>query len=240
MNADMTKEDFWNNSWEQHIEQYLAAPPRAGYWVERTLGLRGSILELAGGSCRDSRYLAERGMDSTGSDFDERTINILRKRFPDSPHQLRREDAFSLSFGDKTFDTTFSNGFWIYFSDNEDIKRLCVEQARVTKRWLIVLAHNALNSRLVRTFDELKGTDDLYDIRFFKPQELVDAIGASGVPHKSIRIRKFGGPLDVLYSKKLKGVPNPFHNAAPHFVPSAYSLQPWSLVERVACIVELA
>jgi len=51
------EQTFWSDAWVRHIESYLAAPPRCGIWLMTNYGKNHSILECAGGSCRDSRYL---------------------------------------------------------------------------------------------------------------------------------------------------------------------------------------
>ncbi len=236
---DPTSEIFWNHAWQKHIEDYLKAPPRTGYWLEQNFGLNINVLELAGGSCRDSRYLATRGAHAVGTDFEEKTIAYLEQRLPNSPLDLRREDAFALNIPNKSVDLSFSNGFWIYFPSDEKIFRLCREQARVTRKWMIVIVHNALNLALVNRFSNLAEKDSLYDVRFFKPDELENLIYSSGIPFKNISLRKFGGLADSFYQSRVKGLPNPLAKIAWRLVPRIYDFQYWSYTERIACVVEL-
>lgn len=239
MSDDLTTEQYWAEAWQRHLETYLGGPPRAGYWLEQRFGKDGSVLELAGGSCRDSRWLADRGADAIGSDFDEKTLDYLRDRFPQSSLKLRREDSFALSLDDKSVDLSFSNGFWICFDDDERLLKLMREQARVTRKWMIALVHNRGNDRLLRKFARLSKQDSLYDVRFFSPDELTRLIDASGIAYKSISYEKFGGPADVLFNRRPKGIWNPFARIARRVSPRLYRLQPWRRTERIACIVEL-
>ncbi len=237
---DITQEKFWTEAWQRHLDTYLKAPPRAGYWLERRFGRKISALELAGGSCRDSRYLATRGVNAIGTDFDQKTLAYLQQKFPNSPLDLRREDAFALNFPDRSVDLSFSNGFWILFTDNAKLILLAREQARVTRKWMVIIVHNAMNSNLRKTFAECASKDPLYDIRFFEPQEVGNLIRSSGISFKSISLEKFGGGVDLFYHSRLKGVPNPVAAVAPGLVPHLYSLQGWASTERIACVVELA
>jgi len=232
-------QEFWESAWTRHIEQYLASPPRTGYWLHRRLPLEeGSVLEIAGGSCRDSRYLALQGINATGSDFERRTLDYLEGRFKDSPLKLRQADGFSLPFRDGEFLTTFHNGFWVLFPD-EDIRKLAIEQARITRRYMVVLVHNRLNSRLVDTFAAKARTDDLYRIRFFTSDEVLDLVRASGIRVRSVSVEKFGGLPDKLFSPKITRGSAAMQEIVGAIVPRLYSLQPWSRVERIACVIEL-
>jgi hypothetical protein len=238
----MTKNDtqqFWESAWVTHLEQYLSAPPRTGYWLRQRLPLHAhNVLEMAGGSCRDSRFLATKGINCTGSDFEKKTLDYLASRFKDCPLKLKQADGFSLPFIDNEFYTSFHNGFWIYFS-NMDIKKLAVEQARITRRYMIILVHNKLNSDLVKTFAQKSKKDELYRIRFFEPNEVVNLVRGTGIPVKSIKIEKFGGVIDALYSPQLTGGSKLIQTLSSWVVPHLYKFQPWSKVERIACIVEL-
>ena len=232
-------QEFWESAWTRHIEQYLAAPPRTGYWLRRRLRLdEGNVLEIAGGSCRDSRYLALQGINATGSDFERRTLDYLEGRFKDSPLKLRQADGFSLPFRDGEFLTTFHNGFWVLFPD-ADIVKLAREQARITRRYMVVLVHNRMNSRLVETFAAKALTDELYRIRFFTPGEVLDLVRASGIRAKSVRVEKFGGMPDLLFSDKLTRGSAALSAVSGALAPRLYNLQPWSRAERVACVIEL-
>ena len=232
-------QEFWESAWARHIEQYLSAPPRTGYWIQQRLPLKGrNILEIAGGSCRDSRYLALEGINATGSDFEKKTLDYLEGRFKDSPLKLRQADGFSLPFHDDEFFATFHNGFWVLFSD-ADIRKLAIEQARITSRYMVVLAHNRLNARLVERFKSKAKTDDLYRIRFFTPEELVERVRDSGIRTRSVSVEKFGGVPDLLFSEKITQGSGTMQSLMGRLASRLYSVQPWNRVERIACVIEL-
>jgi SAM-dependent methyltransferase len=232
--------EYWQDAWVRHIDAYLAAPPRCGYWVAATFGReRPTVLEIAGGSCRDSRFLAERSWDAVGTDFEQRTLDYLRYRFPASRLRLEREDAFRLSLRDKSVDLTFHNGFWVLFRDDNKIHALLQEQARVTRKYVVALMHNAENAQLAGSFGRLSQRDSLYDIRFFHRDEIRDLVNASGLRYKSLALHKFGGRMDVFFGPHLKGLRNPLRPVARHFVPRLYPYQSWQETERIACVIEL-
>lgn len=239
MNENFSQEGYWSEAWQRHIETYLQSPPRTGYWLKSRLAPSETILEIAGGSCRDSRYLATQGYPSLGTDFDQKTIDYLNQRFAGESFRVEREDAFKFSFADKSFDVSFSNGFWVLFEDDAFIYQLIQEQARITRKTLIVLVHNAENTRLVNLFARKAQTDDLYKIRFFRRDELKQIITHSGLRIKSLRFDKFGGVIDRLYARTILKIPNLVRPIAHSFVPQLYPLQPWQQVERIACTIEL-
>lgn len=240
MSNHLSSESFWQDAWMLHIEAYLTAPPRCGYWLAAMFpDKRLRIIEIACGSGRDSRYLAVRGYAASGTDFDGQTLDYLSRRFPDSPLQLYREDAFGFSFPDKSFDLSFSNGFWVCFRDDRQLHLLIREQERITRRYLIALVHNAENDALIAQFREKGKSDPLYDVRFFHRDELRRIIDSSGIRYKRIEFRKFGGPVDLLYATRIKRMPNLLKGVAHHIVPRLYRLQSWKSTERIACIVEL-
>lgn len=237
MDDQLQRQGFWEEAWVRHIEHYLRTPPRAGIWLAARFQLAGwRVLEIAGGSCRDSRYLAEHGVDAIGSDFDQKTLDYLAQRFPGSKLQLSREDAGALSLPDRAVDLSVHNGFWVLFADDAKIAALLREQSRVTRRVLVALVHNADNRRLVRAFARKAQTDPLYDIRFFRRGELPVLVRASAIAARRVRIEKFGGPIDRLLHWPL---PVPLAGWVQHWVPRLYRWLPWSLVERIALVVEL-
>jgi hypothetical protein len=231
-------ETFWSGAWARHIEEYLSAPPRCGYWLVSHFSKQLSFLEIAGGSCRDSHYLSLQGINAIGSDFDDKTLDYLKKRFPNSPHPIQKENAFQLSFANKSIDLSFSNGFWIYFND-DNITFLIREQERITKKFIVSLVHNMENVDLVSLFRKKATIDSLYKIRFFNREQLLKIISKSGIRYRSITMHKFGGPMDIFLSKTLKGISNPMNRTARRFVPRLYDYQPWSVTERIACVIDL-
>lgn len=240
MNEQLEKEGFWSEAWQQHIEVYLKSPPRTGRWLRYLFpNTNLSFLEIAGGSCRDSRYLADRGYLAIGSDFDNRTLDYLRQRFAFSKLRLQREDAFSLSLADKSVDVSFHNGFWVCYRDNESIVRSLREQERVTRKYLIILVHNAKNKKLVSSFKQKSKADSLYDIRFFTVDELKQIVNTSGIHYKRLRIEKFGGAVDFFHRSETLNRWFPYNHIMEIRIPSLYSLLPWAFTERIACILEL-
>lgn len=241
MTKAMESEDYWSEAWLRHIEAYLSAAPRFAHWLSKRFskGAGLSFMEIAGGSCRDSQELYEQGYQAVGTDFDDKTLDYIRQRFPGSEKRVRREDAFAFALPDRAVDVTFSNGFWVLFEDDEKVLGLLREQVRVTRRYAIFVLQNADNPGLVRKFAEKARTDDLYEIRFFGREEVLDLVRRSGVSYKSLSLHKFGGRVDALYDQRIKGVPNVLRPLAPVIAPRLYDLLPWSQAERVVCILEL-
>jgi hypothetical protein len=239
MTAAMEKENYWSQSWQNHIENYLSAPPRLANWLMYRFPSKDlSFIEIAGGSCRDTLELHAAGYNAQGADFDTQTLDYLRRRFPKDADIFVREDAFALSLPDKSRDISFSNGFWILFQDDDKIRQLVREQTRIASRFAIFICQNADCPGLVRQFADLAKTDDLYDIRFYQREEMRRLIDSSGIEYKSMTFNKFGGPTDLLYLKSIKGIPNPFEPLARQLCPRLYELQPWNRTQRIACIVE--
>lgn len=230
--------EWWAKTWSKYLESYLSATPRTGIWLQHRFTLRGlSILEIASGSSRNSKYLYDLGYNVIASDFDEKTISYLTKRYSGSGFQILKEDAFNLSFSDNYFDITFHNGFWIYFQDDQDIVHLLKEQVRVTKRFIVAIVHNVENQALVNQFAQKLKTDDLYRIRFFQRPELLRLVTQANVRCKKVWLEKFGGPVDLLYS--LERRVTKISKLIRWLVPRFYRLQPWTKIERIALVVEL-
>ncbi len=231
-------ESYWSEAWTRHLETYLAAEPRCGRWLRSRFGRRGwSVLECAGGSCRDARFLHRCGIDATGSDFDQRTIEYLRRRDPASTFPMMRQDAFKLDFADRSIDLVFHNGFWVLFDDDARIRELLVEQLRVTRRVAVAMVHNGLNEELVRRFERRAESDSLYRIRFFTPEELRGLVTGVSERIRRVSIEPFGGGVDRLYRAAqrlpaLGGLLRPM-------VPRLYRMQAWSRAERLALVMEL-
>jgi len=235
------KEEFWEESWIKHIKTYLSATPRAGIFLENYFKDVNTILEIAGGSCRDSRYLANNNYDVTGSDFDKKTLDYLqKKKFVNDVLKYSREDAFNLSFKNDSFDLIFHNGFFILFDDNEEIYDMLKQQQRVSKKYIVIFVHNKDNNNLIQIFKEKSKKDDLYNIRFFDKDEIVKIVKDSKIEYKNIDVLKFGGFFDVFYKKKLKKIiPNPLYPFRKILIPKLYQFQKWENTERICCIVEL-
>jgi 2-polyprenyl-3-methyl-5-hydroxy-6-metoxy-1,4-benzoquinol methylase len=235
---DNTKK-FWEESWMQHIEGYLNSVPRAGIFIKNYFKNIKSVLEIAGGSCRDSRYLANNGFCATGSDFDEKTLKYLQEeRFPNDKLNYSKEDAFNLTFQDNSFDLVFHNGFFIYFNDDE-IYAMLREQERVSQKYIVFFVHNKKNRKQVELFNKKAKNDKLYDIRFFNSDEVLDIVKSSGIKTKKLKILKFGGLYDVFYRKSVKKLPNILYPVRNMLIPRLYQFQKWEDTERICCVVEL-
>jgi ubiquinone/menaquinone biosynthesis C-methylase UbiE len=237
INKSFENSEYWSDAWVSHIENYLSAPPRCGIWLNFYFADKSLMfLECAGGSCRDSRYLHDKGFKSMGTDFDENTLSYVRKRYGNSKFLLQKEDGFNLSFNENSFDVVFNNGFWVCFNDDEKIVNLLEEQVRVSSKYLVVMAHNKKNEKLVAQFSNLGEKDSLYKIRFFDIEDIEHILIKSKNKFRNIKYEKFGGPVDLLFvlEKRI-----PFLGPIVRWVvPRLYRFQPWSKVERIAVVIE--
>jgi SAM-dependent methyltransferase len=236
---ELRSKKFWTEAWRRHIDGYLRARPRCGYWIETFFSKSLTFLEIASGSCRDSLYLAQRGFNILACDFELEALKLVNDRFFNSNLPLFSANAFCLPFMDRSFDVTFSNGFWICYSDDRDLYSLIREQVRITRRYVVSFVHNGENQGLVAHFRSLSSYDSLYNIRFFKRREVLDIVSSSGILYKNVYFRKFGGKMDCLYSGVVNNVPNPLSSFAQLLVPRLYNFQPWEETERIVCIIEL-
>ncbi len=229
----------WTRCWQQRLDKYLQAPPRCGYWLYSRfpLGPKTRVLEIAGGSFRDSNFLAQQGVPVSGIDADSYVVEQVKLRSKPT-FELLVGDGFSMPFEAKEFYLSFSNGFLGYFPDTE-IHRLLQEQARVTERLLVFLVHNAENRKLLEQFQQLAPKDPLYQIRFFSRSEVRSLVLGSGLPIVSMRLLKFGGPADKLYRISRTFQPWLPLGIVRAVVARLYTIQPWNMVERIACVANL-
>jgi len=236
-------EKFWEKAWIRHIETYLKSIPRAGIFISNYFKNIDSILEVAGGSCRDSRYLANSnyGLHVVGSDFDEKTLQYLQNRGDFNDKLVySKEDAFSLTFKDNSFDLVFHNGFFVLFESDDDIYKMIREQERVSRKFIVFFVHNYENRRQVEQFFKLSKNDDLYKIRFFTRDEIFNIVKNSAIKSKNIKLLKFGGRGDIFYNRTFKRyIPNIVYPFSKYLIPRLYQLQKWKDTERICCIIEL-
>lgn len=230
----------WKLAWERHLVRYASAPPRTGVFVRERLGRAESVLEIGCGSGRDSVYLAQHGSKVTAVDYEGGVVANLKSRLEGVKVFCSAADAFALPFRDKQFELVFHNGLFVCFRDDDDIRRLLFEQARVAKKRICAFVHNGENQRLVRRFEARGKTDPFYDIRFFRRDELINLVERSGLRLRRVRLLKFGGPVDALYNRSFKDIaPNVLYPWRERLIPKLYELQPWRSVERVVAVIDL-
>jgi SAM-dependent methyltransferase len=183
----------WQELWNLHLDQYLAASPRTGCYLEMLFPDKSlSFLEIGGGSLRDANYLAQRGYAATGSDYVPDLVATAARRHNNPRLHTLVLDAFDTKLPDGAFDVTFHNGLIGYFDDGQ-ISKLVAEQARITRKHLVVVTHCRHNANMARVFAEKAQTDSLYGLRFFTKSEmrvLLDRFGPT-------RLYPFGGPIDA-------------------------------------------
>ena len=121
----------------------------------------GRFWSWADGSGRDSVYLARQGHQVVATDLDGETLVELQKRFEMTRWPSHPLMPLRSSFPTTSFDVVFHNGLWVLFEDDAFIHRLMVEQARVAKRYAVIMVHNALNPTLVKQFKKGAETDEL-------------------------------------------------------------------------------
>ena len=240
MSDELGDQDFWDRQWKRRIDRYLSAQPRTGLFIRHRFGSScNKILELGGGSCRDSAYLAQKGYQCEATDLSPDAVSYLSSKFGSQNLEFSVQDAMNLSFADDSFELVFHNGLIVCFDSDEAVIEILREQRRVASRFALILAHNAENPTLVKQFSEIGETDPVFRIRFFSRDALRELMKKAGFDPSRITMEKFGGKLDVLAARKLKGVPNPFSNLTRRLIPSLYERQAWDQTERIACIAEL-
>ena len=236
----------WTSIWERRLEEYLKSVPRAGYFIKKYFGKSvSSILEVGGGSCKDSIYLANNGFSCICSDKNKYVIEILKKKFNEKNKNIifDIQDALNLTYKENSFDLVFSNGLIIYFYDNREVIKILEEKCRVAKKFVITIVHNKHNKRLVKKFKTLAEKDELYNIRFYSIDELIN-IAENLKYNKKIKkyyIMKFGGIFDLIYYAlaRIFGKDNEIIDFFGNIVPLLYRIQPISLTERLALIIEI-
>lgn len=231
----------WNAMWSRHLENYLAGWPCAGMMMAQSISDNfDTTLEIACGSARDSLYLHSLGKHVVAIDSNQNLILSLQQRFRDlSDITFKVEDALRMSFKDNEFDLSFHNGFYILFDDDDQIISLLREQCRVTKKHVLFFVHNAHNPSLQAKFNSAAREESHFDIRFFERDHIMKLVRDSGVKYEQMSISKFGGPVDLLLSKTVKGIPNPLYGFGSGHLPTLYSLVPLRMAERLVCHLTL-
>jgi SAM-dependent methyltransferase len=181
--------DQWRDAWSHHLQNYQNSFPRTGFHLDLLFKDRDfCVLELGGATLRDAAYLADRGFNVVGSDYQAETIQKAAQKYQHPNLSSMVLDGFCTGLPDNAFDLTFHNGLWVCFRSNEEIQKLLKEQIRITSKYLIVIVHNAHNKRLRETFAKKAIEDPLYDIRFFEKDELMAILS----PHGKTKIFPFG------------------------------------------------
>jgi hypothetical protein len=128
---------------------------------------------MGAGSFRDMANLNKLGVDCSGTDYSETSVNNAKKYFDNIAHKIFQSDAFYMNnIQDDEYDVTFHNGLWVLFENDDDILNLAKEQARISKNKMIVTVHNAHNQKFTEYFEKLAENDPLYKIRFFSINEI--------------------------------------------------------------------
>lgn len=161
----------WDEVWQKSFTHYQNDIRHAHYIRSQIKPNEKKLLEIAAGSFRDMATLRKLGIDCEGMDSSIESIDLAKARHNEYSDKIHKMDAFNLKIPNKSFDLSFHNGFWGYFSDDQ-IKSLAQEQARITKGRIIATVHNAHNKDFVSYFNKLKKNDPLYDIRFFLIDEM--------------------------------------------------------------------
>lgn len=161
----------WNAKWSGIFDHYQRDLRHAHYIRSVIEPNEKRVLEIAAGSFRDMAALRRMNIDCSGMDFSNESVVRAKAAFPQYATYIHEMSAFEMNFDDGEYDVTYHNGFWILFDDDK-IKALAQEQARITKGRMIATVHNIHNQRFVDYFDKMKQNDPLYDIRFFAIDEI--------------------------------------------------------------------
>ena len=173
-NLDSTSSPHdWDNKWSSIFDNYQQDLRHAHYIRAVLKSNENRILEIAAGSFRDMALLRRNGLNSYGIDFSSESVARAKANFPDFSEFIRQDSAFNLNYSENFFDVSYHNGFWVLFSDDQ-IQKLAKEQARVTKKRMMVTVHNAHNTEFAAYFDKKKENDPLFDVRFFQQKEIFD------------------------------------------------------------------
>jgi len=173
MEFGISEMEGWNVQWENNFEHYQQDMRHACYIRSILQTREHDLLEIAAGSFRDMGTLNKWGYTCFGIDYSPVSISKAKDYFEEYAGRILRMDAFNLEFSDDRFDLSFHNGFWNYFEDDR-IKKLLAEQARVTKYRVVATVHNKHNRQFVEYFCRLSEKDPLYKLRFFEVDEMIE------------------------------------------------------------------
>ncbi len=167
----LNNQQSWDEKWPEIFDHYQQDLRHAYYIRALKNPNEHKLLEIGAGSFRDMAQLCRWGIDCHGVDYSAEAVKLAQKQFPKLAHKISQMDAFHYTFGDASFDLTYHNGVWVLFSD-DDIKKLALEQARISKYRMIATVHNAHNQGFVSYFERMAQNDPLYQIRFFTVDEM--------------------------------------------------------------------
>ncbi|EJF32855.1 MULTISPECIES: class I SAM-dependent methyltransferase [Enterobacteriaceae] len=172
----LTTAEDWDHKWQDIFDHYQN-DLRHAYYIDAVRKSREKrVLEIAAGSFRDIVQLTKRGAEGHGIDFSPESVSLAKKLYPSLQDRFSVMNAFELQYPDKHFDISYHNGFWGLFAD-EDIQKMALEQARITRGRMIVTVHNAHNQSFADYFNVKKGTDSLFNIRFFTVEQMQEILG---------------------------------------------------------------
>jgi len=182
--------EYWDNKWDIFFDQYQQ-DLRYSYYLRAVLNSNEKkIIEIGAGSFRDTNALNQMGVDCYGIDYSSNAVKLAKEKFPHISEKIFEQDAFNISFPDKTFDLSFNNGFICYISENCDTVKLIKEQARISKYRIITTFHNAHNIQFVEYFNTLKEKENWYQIRFHTMEEITELMSCVAKKIKIIPVGK--------------------------------------------------
>jgi ubiquinone/menaquinone biosynthesis C-methylase UbiE len=124
-------DDFWSVS--DGAEEIYDNEGRVSRHLMDLWPLEGmKILEVGAGTGRDGIFMASRGASVVSLDYSLPSLEMVRSQIPDGGRvDLCCGDAFSLPFGEETFDVVFHQGLLEHFRNPGD---MLAEHHRVLKR----------------------------------------------------------------------------------------------------------
>jgi len=156
--------------WEQYYKERSLSLERYinNIWDHKPLLIEvassgRNILEVATGTGNLSIFLSHLGYNVVSIDNNDGVLKMARYNNANFKGGVtfKKADAFSLPFGDDSFDICFSQGFFEHFAD-DDITKLLREQLRVSRKVLFSVPsfwyprQDFGNERLVRKEDWLR------------------------------------------------------------------------------------
>ena len=139
MTKPVTDASGWNELWSTNFRNYVHGTPRTGVFVLRLFPHAQSYLEIGAGSARDSFYLSQNFKKATASDFSDEVVAKWKEVYG-SDFRGEQIDAFNIDATDSAFDISFHNGLYVLFDDDQ-IKKLIVEQFRITRQAMVIIVH---------------------------------------------------------------------------------------------------